>query len=182
MRVRRRLAVLAVATAVAALGAPVPASAAESATCTLSGSGTFVPGVRAVLGPNGPIGGGGGYELSAQANCAYANTATGVNTVTPARIRSKGTFANDVCFVVTLTGELHDTTIDFADPSATDITQMDYFLYLAGETATLRGLGLINGRSGRAAGEATIRRSDGDCVTQDVTGFTIDGVLTAVIP
>ncbi|HEX8084721.1 MAG TPA: hypothetical protein VF529_10565 [Solirubrobacteraceae bacterium] len=206
MRVHTGFLAVAAAVAVAGMTAPTTASASQSFSCSfVEQSGRYVPSVPALPG----TGGGGTYTFGGapadlDAHCTFHRGTVGG--ATTAKIVSTGRFENDVCgtgrwFGNTATRPVGTTGpgtyIDFADPAAPDVTQLDYRIdFVAGE-GPLRGGNLVtkdgvtpattgtvdNASSWRVTGVAEVRPpSPVDCVLRSSGTFLVSGHIDAVTP
>jgi hypothetical protein len=191
MHLKKKLLGLTMAAMTAASLAAAPsASAAASVECAFSGlAGNITPGVRAVLGPNGPTGGSGTYEFNGRATCTGVDhdgtvirPTVGADT-TNATIASNGSFVNTVCGTGTASGNTDTravgttgpgTYVNFDDGAVQDITQVTYNIQFVSGVGAI-SITRINNAPATAGGNANIIPHSGDCVFQDVTAFDVAG-------
>jgi hypothetical protein len=187
MHLKKKLVVLALAAiGAASLAAAPSASAAANVECAFTGlAGNITPGVPAILGPNGPLGGAGTYTFEGEATCSGVDAAG--NAVTPSpnntTIKSSGAFTNTACGTGTAIGNAATravgapppgTYVDFHQAGIQDITQVSYSIQFVGGNGALT-VTKANNKAANGGGEVTIIPHDGDCVLNDVRSFDVAG-------
>ena len=193
MHLTKRFLVLALA-ALAASFVVVPSASADSATCVFDGvAGNISP----VIPPAPTTGGEGTYTFNGGADCQYVDTTgAGANTeyATTAAIASSGEFQNNICSTgwafsnwglppddADLVG---NTTVNFANANATDVTSLSYQIRFTGGNGTIFNIRNVNGSATSAGtGNVQILPSAGSSCTgpPGVSSFDVLGGFSAAI-
>lgn len=196
---------MALALAVAVVGFTGSAGAQAPITedtldCVLTGvAGNLTPGVENIA-DDAPDGlqdtDSGTYDFGGDAVCAFVDgTDPSPGTLEPTSttgiydgiINSTGTYVNTICGTGTATGDPDGTTVEFANNGLVEGPyKAEYNIQFVAGQGVLDITHAENGpgegpETGDGAGEISIEPSEGNCVTTDVTVFTVQGTFVVTI-